>query len=295
MVAVNLDLLKSFLAVYRRRSFTQAAEDVARTQSAVSRQIHQLERQLGVILFERIGKTVIPTDAGRALAPPAEQLLGQAERVAETVRGYAGADRGALHIGASTTPGYYWLPPILGRFHSRYPGVELHLTVANSRSIEQRIHRNELDLGFVGGHLTSDSLSMQRVADDEIVCICGRGHPLGNRRSSSIAELSSAIWIVREKGSATRELFEKHLAKVGIRLKRVMELDSPEGIKGLVRAGIGISFLSIHAASAEIRRRELRRIGLERLQLTRPLFLVHHPDKHFSPAMQRLVQLLPKS
>lgn len=295
MVPVNLDLLKSFLAVYRRQSFTQAAEEVARTQPAVSRQIRQLERQLGVMLFERIGKTVLPTDAARTLAPLAEQLLGQADRVAETVRGYAGADRGALRIGASTTPGYYWLPPILGRFHARYPEIELHLTVANSRGIEQRIHRNELDVGFVGGHLTSDVLAMQRVADDEIVCVCGHGHALGDRRRASVTALNSATWIVREKGSATRELFEEHLAKAGVRLNRVIELDSPEGIKGLVRAGIGISFLSIHAVSAELRRRELRRIGLERLQLTRPLFLVHHPDKHISPAMQRLVQLLPKA
>lgn len=292
---MNPELLASFLAVYRQQSFTRAAEQVERTQSAVSRQIQQLEEQVGVALFERLGKTVVPTDAGNALVPLAEQLLGQIDRVAETVRSYAGTNRGTLRIGASTTPGYYWLPPVLGKFHARYPGVDLHLSVANSRTIEQRIHHNELDIGFVGARLTSESLMMERIADDEIVCVCGPVHPLRHGRNVTRATLSGATWIVREKGSATRELFQKHLVKLGIKLNQLIELDSPEGIKALVRAGLGISFLSIHAVAAELRRRELRRIRFEGIQFSRPLYLVRHPNKYISIAMQRFIELLPKS
>lgn len=291
---MNPELLKSFLAVYQRRSFTQAAEFVLRTQPAVSRQVRQLEHELGVVLFERLGKTVLPTDAGRALAPLAEQVLGQIERVVETVRGYAGAGRGSLRIGASTTPGYYWLPPILGKLHARYPEIELSLTVANSRTIEQRIHGNELDLGFVGGHLTSDSLKMDRVVEDEIVGICGPSNPLGRMRVPTHAGLSRTTWIIREKGSATQELVAHALARVGVKPKRVIELDSPEGIKALVVAGLGVSFLSIHAVAAELRRRELRRIRFQGFPVSRPLFLVRHPDKHTSVPMQHLLDLLPR-
>jgi DNA-binding transcriptional LysR family regulator len=110
----------------------------------------------------------------------------------------------------------------------------------------------------------------------------------------TIAALDDALWVMRERGSATRELFERRLAESGIKPKRAIELDSPEGIKALVAVGIGVSFLSIHAVSAELRRRELRRIRLEGLQLTRPLFLVHHPDKHISLAMQNLLELMRK-
>lgn len=299
---MNPELLRSFLAVAHRLSFTRAADDLTMTQPGVSRQIGQLERELGVVLFERLGRSVQLTDAGRALVPLAEQLLGQIERSVEAVRCYASADRGSLRIGASTTPGYYWLPPVLGAFHKRHPGVELHLVVANTREIEQRIHRNELDLGFVGGHLTSDTLRTEHVADDEIVCISGPHHPLGRggtatasrSRGATVAALNRATWIVRERGSATRALFEQQLAKVGVHLEHVIELDSPEGIKALVAAGIGVSFLSIHAVRAELRRRELRQVHLPGLRLARPLYLVRHPDKHVSIAMQSLLDLLPR-
>ena len=208
---MNPELLKSFLAVARNLNFTKAADQLTVTQPAVSRQIRQLEHELGVVLFERLGRSVALTDGGRALVPQAEQLLGQIDRVVEGIQEYRSADRGRLRIGASTTPGYYLLPPIL------------------------------------------------------------------------------------ERGSATRQLFERWMNKASVSLQETIELSSPEAIKALVRAGVGISFMSIYALKEDLRRGHLARLKVSGLRLTRPIYAVRHPDKHMSPAIRNFLALLPNA
>ncbi len=283
-------LLRTFLAVYRHRSFTRAAEERLLTQPAVSRQVKQLQKRLGVPLFEKLGKTVLPTDAGRVLAAQAAELLGQMERVAEAVRGFGDAEHGRLRIGASTTPGCYLLPPILGRFHVEHPSVELGLVIDNSLAIEQRIVRNELDIGFVGAHLTSAALRIERIAEDEIVSFCGKSHALSGRRRIDTAALHDQMWVVREKGSATRQLFERRLRRMGVKLTRTIELSSPEGIKALVAAGVGLSFMSALGLEAELRDGRLQRLAIAKPRLTRPIYAVRHAEKHESPVMEALLR-----
>ena len=177
---MNPEHLRTFLAVQKHLNFTRAAEALFLSQPAVSRQIKQLERRLGVAVFEQIGKSLHLTEAGRILVPEAERLLGNIERVAEVVRRHRSAESGQLRVGASTTPGLYLLPSALGRFHRKYPKVEFHYVVEKSMSIEQRILANELDLGFVGGHITGDNLLLQKVADAQIAAV--EMTPDGGRR-----------------------------------------------------------------------------------------------------------------
>lgn len=289
---VNPELLRSFLAVTRHLSFTRAAEQRALTQPAVSRQVGQLERELGAVLFERLGRAVHLTDAGRALVPLAEELLGQLDRVVETVRAYGDPAHGQLRIGASTTPGYYLLPPILGRYHAEYPGVELRLVVENTLAIEQRLVHNELDIALVGDRPAHTALRSEPVVEDEIVCFCGPKHPLARRRRIAPGDLRDELWVVRERGSATRQLFERRFVRLGGRMGRTTELSSPEGIKALVGAGIGISFMSAYGLQHEVRERRLHRLDVAGLRLTRPILVVRHADKHLAPPIRGFLQLL---
>lgn len=282
--------LRTFLAVCKHLSFTRAAEERFLTQPAVSRQMKQLERALGAPLFETIGKSIGLTDAGRALRPLAENLLGQIERMAEVVGAYRGAERGRLRIGASTTPGYYILPPVIGRFHQQHPKIELDYVVENSLVVERRIVHNELDLGFVGGHLSDDTLCIERLTDDELVCFCGASHPLAGRRRIPPGGLRGQTWVVREKGSATREMFERWTSG-GMESAQIVELNSPEAIKALVREGVGLSFMSIHGLRKELREGSLRRLPIAGLKLKRPILVVRHPGKHVSPAMESFTAL----
>ncbi len=277
-------LLRTFLAVRRHGSYTKAARQEFLTQPAVSRRIRRLEADLGVRLFEQLGKSLHLTDAGQILATEAERLLGSIERSAEAVRAVRSVDHGSLRIGASTTPGFYLLPRIVGRFHRLYPAVEIEYAVENSLRIEERILRNELDLGFVGAHLTHEDLRLEPVVEDEIACFASPSHPLARRARIAPKDLEDGLWVVREKGSATRRLVEGWLSERGVRIGRTIELGCPEAVKALVAAGVGMSAISIHGLADDPRRRFVR-LPVARMLLRRPIYLVRHEDKHVSPVM----------
>lgn len=288
---MNPHHLRTFAAVYGRLNYTRAAEDLFLSQPAVSRQIKQLEADLGVRLFEQIGKSLHPTDAARVLIAEAERLLGAIERAGEAVRAHRSASRGSLRVGASSTPGFYLLPRVLGRFHRSHPGVELSYMVENSLRIEQGILRNELDLGFVGAPLGSADIHQEHILDDEIVGFAAPDHPLAGRTIQP-AELAGAVRVTRELGSATRRLFEEWLAAEGVDAGRAIALRCPEAVKVLVAAGIGFSFMSACGLEAEIRGGRLARLDVHGLDLRRPLCLVRHRDKHESPVMAGFLRLV---
>jgi len=289
---MNPNHLRTFLAVRKHRNYTRAAEEVFLTQPAVSRQMRQLEEKLGVRLFEQIGKSLHLTDAGETLAVEAEKLLGAMERTAEAVRSHRSAERGSIRIGASTTPGFYLLPDLLGQFHRRFPKVALHYTVENSLRIEQMLVRNELDLGFVGANLSSRELELKPLVEDEIVCFTSPSHRLAKVRRIAPSSLEEEMWIIREKGSATRLLFEDWLLSRKGAIRKSIELTCPETCKALVRAGIGISFMSVHGLRAEIRAKYLVKILVTEMSLKRPIYLAKHSDKRNSPVMESFLAIV---
>ena len=288
---MNPHHLRTFLAVRSHLNYTRAAEQLFLSQPAVSRHLRQLEAELGVRLFEQLGKTLHLTDAGRTLGLEATRILGALERAAEAVRAYRSAEHGSLRIGASTTPGLYLLPGLLGRFRKRYPGVELHYAVENSLRIERMIVRNELDLGFVGGHLANEDLDLQPVLEDEIVCFAAPSHPLARRRRIPPEALGKETVIIRKQGSATRRLFESWLANENTRLGKTIQVQGPEAGKILVGAGMGVSFMSVHGIRKELRRKRFRVLPVTRLRLRRRIQLVRHRDKHTTPVMEAFLAL----
>jgi DNA-binding transcriptional LysR family regulator len=281
-------LLKTFLAVRRHGNLTRAAEELFVTQPAVSRRIGRLERSLGLPLFERLGKSIDLTEAGEALAKEAAALLGSAARLAEAVRARRSGEEGRLRIGASTTPGLYLLPAVVRRFQSRYPRLEVRYAIENSLHIEEKLVRNDLDLALVGAHLTHAALSIRPVHQDEIVFYAGAVHPLGQRRTIGPKDLEGSLCVGRESGSATRRLVEKWLRRVRAHLGRTMEIGCPEAAKVLVRAGIGISYMSRSGLRGE-GGRGLRRLTIDGPAITRPIFLVSHRDKRISPPMRAFI------
>ncbi|MBI5904302.1 MAG: LysR family transcriptional regulator [Deltaproteobacteria bacterium] len=289
---MNPHLLRTFLSVRKHRNYTRAAEEVLLSQPAVSRRVRQLEEELGVRLFEQIGKSLHTTDAGETLAAEAEKLLGAMERTAEAVRSHGSEECGSIRIGASATPGFYLLPGILGRFHRRFPKVALHYTVENSLRIEQKIVRNELDLGFVGAHLANEELELTTLLEDEIVCFTSPSHPLAKVRRVAPDSLGDEVWITREKGSATRQLFEDWLSSRRGAIRKSIELTCPETCKALVKEGIGLSFMSIYGLRSEIRSKRLVRVPVTGMTLKRPIFLARHSDKRNSPAMESFLAIV---
>jgi DNA-binding transcriptional LysR family regulator len=288
------DLLRTFLSVRRHGSLTRAAEELFLSQPAVSRRVARLERSLGLALFERLGRTLHSTDAGDALAAEASVFLGAAGRLAELVRARRGGEEGRLRVGASTTPGLYVLPEVVLAFRARFPKVEVEFAVENSVRIEERLLRNELDLGFVGAQPTHAAVSLSAVARDEIVCYAAADHPLAKRTEIAPRELEGELCIAREPGSATRRLVDEWLRRRRVRLRRTMEVGCPEAARVLVRAGLGFAYMSTAGLRGE-NARGLVRLPVADMRIRRPIHLVRHADKRTTGPMTAFVEASTKA
>ena len=208
---------------------------------------------LGARLLDRLGRRVAPTEAGRIVAEHATRLFATLASAREAVADLGGLRRGSLRVGASTTPGIYVLPAMIAAFEQRYPGIALTLTIANSAGIEERIRANELDLGVVGGHgLRAGEECVSAGLGDELVLIVAPTHPWASRREIRAEHLADQRLLIREEGSATRQVMERALQHAGARLGRVMELGHTEAIKQAVMVGLGVAFVSVHAVRNEV-------------------------------------------
>jgi DNA-binding transcriptional LysR family regulator len=238
---MTLRQLEVFLAIARAQGYRRAAETLHTSQPALSQHIRELERELGARLFDRLGRGIALTEAGRVLEERARRVFATLADVREAVGELHGLQRGSLLIGASTTPGIYVLPALIGRFRRRYPGIELRLRIANSRVMEEAIRAHELDLAVVGGHgLAPGEECVAAGLVDELVLVVGQRHPWARSREVASARLVEEPLLVREEGSATRQVTERTLERAGVRWRAGMELNHTEAIKQAVMAGLGV-------------------------------------------------------
>jgi DNA-binding transcriptional LysR family regulator len=239
--------LQVFHAVARLMSFTRAAEALCMTQPAVTFQVRQLEEQYNTRLFERSHGRIALTPTGQVVFEYADRILCLNEELDTRIGEMTGGVSGPLLLGASLTIAEFILPRILGEFKARYPDVRTRMTVANSESIENRVAEHALDVGLIESPSTLPGLSAEVCGEDELVVICAASHPFARRGAVTPQEVSAQPFISRESGSGTREFTDQYFRRAGVApddLSVVMELGSPEAIKGLVETGLGVSILS---------------------------------------------------
>lgn len=276
--------LKVFLAAARHLNYTRAGEQLRLQQPTVSAHIKQLEAELGVQLFERVGNRLTLTEAGRLLEPIARRALLALEEVHVAVDEYRGLGRGSLHLGASTTPGLYILPRLLTRFRRLHPNIALRLTIANTEAVERMVSSGEVDFGFVGKHLIAKEIVSRSWLEDRIVLIAPPDHRFARRRRVEIGSLANEPLIEREAGSATRAIIEKALESHDCAPTRIIELGHPEAIKEAVMSGMGIAFISRFAVEREARSGVMAIIPVAGFSLKRELHICYRQDKHLSKA-----------
>jgi DNA-binding transcriptional LysR family regulator len=290
---VTLRQLELFLAVSRARSFRKAAARVALSQSALSQQVKALEEELGLRVFDRLGRTIATTEAGRLLETHVQRILAALEGAREAMAELRGVARGTLRLGASTTPGIYVLPRLLGRFTARHPGIELVLSIGNTREIEERVRTAEVDLGIVGGHLAGyrETCVEARVAD-RLVLVVPPGHRWAGRRAIAPERLADERLLLREDGSATRRLIERALDGAGVEMSRVLELGHTEAIKQGVRAGLGVALVSRCAVVTEVATGHLRALEVKGLALERHFHVIRHEARALTPAGRAFLEFV---
>ncbi len=292
---MNLSQLKAFLAVAQDRSFSRAAEKLYLTQPAVSKQIQALEEALGMRLFDRVGRSILLTQAGNILHDHAHIAFQTLEEARETINQLRGLQRGHLRISAASTIGTYMLPQPLGELKAQFPGIEISLAITNKARVVQQVLSHEVELGFVGPPVEPAELEMEEYLLDELVLIMAPTHRLAREESVGVAELVEEVFILREQGSGTREIMEEELGRVRVSLKKAMELGSTEAIKQAVAANLGVSIVSKFAISLEILQGRLAVAKLPELNLRRQLFVIHHGGRTLSPAAQEFCSLLRRS
>lgn len=274
--------IRVFQAVSRNLSFSRAAQELSLSQPGVSFHIKGLEQEYGTELFERVGKRMYLTDAGRTLAGYV-QRMGMVEAEARVaLQELKGLESGLLVVGASATIGIYLLPEVLGEFRKRHPGIKVSLRVGNKRHTIERLLRNELDFGLVAGPVLDPSLTGEPYLDDELVVIVSPGHRFATAPIVYPGELRRETFLVREPGSGTQELMDERLSQLGIEPADTMQLGSTEAIKQAVAANLGISIASRYTVEAELTSGRLSTANVPSLEIQRHLLLLNHKDKRLS-------------
>ncbi len=249
---ITLRQLEIFEKVATSGQVTKAGDALLLSQAAVSMALAELENVTGGPLFERLGRRLLLNERGRLLLPEAREVLRRIKAVEELLCEATDEPVGVLRVGASTTIGNYLLPSLMGDFARRYPRAKVLLQVGNTQQIAEAVEIGQLDQGLIEGPCHANGVENIPWRDDELVVVVGPGHPWAKKRKVDAAMLAEASWIVREKGSGTREVFEAAMAAKVAGFTISLELGHTEAIKKAVEAGLGVSCLSCLAVEREL-------------------------------------------
>jgi len=274
---VNVSQLKTFIAVVDHRSFSEAARLLGISQPAVTMQIQALESDIGAMLLDRGYRKIDLTEAGAALVPYARRILDQIDDARHAIDMLSDTVTGRVTVAASTTPGQYLLPRVLGAFLKLYPEVGVTLRVYDSADVVERVEAEEADLGMTGAEVPGARVHYEQLGVDELLLICPPEHPLADRETLKFSEVAAQPFIVREAGSGTRMVSEDLVRRAGVDpgdLNVVMELGTNEAIVSAVEGGMGMGIVSRQVAAKALELGTVARVPGAGFPVERPLFLV---------------------
>ncbi|MEJ8839896.1 LysR family transcriptional regulator [Ramlibacter sp. AN1133] len=285
-VRLTLAQLEVFAAIARGGSVRSAAGEVARSQSAASSALAELETALGVQLFDRVGRKLMLNENGRALLPRAAGLVEQALE-AESL--FKEAHAAPLRLAASYTVGEYLLPDLIVQWKRLNPRGQVRLDISNTKDVFDAVASFAVDVGFIEGQRTHPDLLVRRWRTDELVVVASPAHPLAAERVT-LARLAQASWILREPGSGTRDAADRWLIENLPQLDVGLELGSNEAVKRAVASGLGLGCLSHHAVLDAVANGWLVELKTPLPPMRRTLAVVVHRAKQLGSASRAFVQ-----
>ena len=281
---ITLRQIEVFTEVMKSGSTTQASQVLSLSQSAVSAALADLENQLGVQLFDRVGKRLVLNEHGRLLYPRAVGLLEQAGEIEQLFK----EDNGAIRVYASSTIGSYLLPGMIAAYRRDFPTLPLELSVGNSQDAITAVADFRVDIGLIEGPCHEPDIISEAWLEDELVVFAAPDAEIV-QQPVTLATLAAAPWILRERGSGTREIVDYLLLSHLPQFQLGMELGNSEAIKHAVRHGMGISCLSRRVISDLLETGTLVEVAVPLPRLTRTLYRIHHRQKHLSKALSRFL------
>ncbi|MBZ0168452.1 LysR family transcriptional regulator [Candidatus Methylomirabilis lanthanidiphila] len=283
---MDLHVLDLFCRIVESGSFSKAADAMYLTQPTVSGHIKKLEKHVGVRLLDRLGHRATPTKAGDLLYRYAKRMLALRHEAQQAIDEFKGGLKGELILGASSIPGGYLLPPLIGPFRTRYPDISIVLKVSDSKAIIEAVIEGAYEVGAVGAQFDDGRLEYRTFAEDEMVLVVPPAHPWTFRKSVNVKELPSQPFLIRERGSGTRKILEQALERRHLSVgtfKVIGEMGSNEAIRQAVKTGVGIAIISRLAVASDINCRELHAVPIAGLKLIRPFYLITHRHRSRSP------------
>jgi len=285
----TLRQLEVFLAAAYFENITRAAESLAMSQSAASSALKELEQQFDVQLFDRVGKRLQLNELGRLIRPRAEALMAQAKELEFALGRHS--EIGNLKVGATLTIGNYLAVGVMVAYMQEQPQAKVTLEVANTSVIAQRVLNFELDIGLIEGELQHPDLEVIPWQDDDLVVFCSPSHELAGRPWLDDRDIVEATWILREKGSGTRQSFDHAMYGLLPELNILLELQHTEAIKRAVEAGLGIGCLSRVALVDAFQRGTLVPLPIPHRDFHRRFYFVLHRQKYRSAGIERWLEL----
>ena len=295
MVMLDFRQLQIFMAVWECRSISRAADAVHLTQPTVSAHLKALEDELGIKLFDRTSRKVVPTAAARILYPYIKRIIKLNRQAREELSAFMGEEKGMLELGASNIPGQYLLPVLVGEFKNSRPGIKIKINIDDTAGTVEKVSTGLLELGIVGAPLARKKLVFEECFSDELFFVTGPDEPAGDYSHITLDMLPEMPMIMRESGSGTRQTIENSLQPHGISmndLNVVMEMGSTEAVRQAVKAGLGCAIISRRAVEDDIKCGLLRTVPLEGVRITRFFYTVRARGRTLPPLAESFLEFM---
>ncbi len=264
--------LKVFRTVAKNLSFTRAASELFISQPAITKHIQAIENEYGLRLFNRNGSKIYLTHAGKVLYDYSNKLLNLQKELENVLNTFKEKQTGSLRLGASTTIAQYVIPPILSKFHKKFPHFQLFLHSGNSNQIADLLLNGEIDLGIVEGKIKNKDIKYIKFINDELVAVTNSNNKILSKNKLTLKELIKFPLVLRERGSGTLEVLEYALKSKKIKLSSLnirLYLGSTEAIKYYISSDDCVGFISTRALNRELNSNELKIIKIENFKVSR--------------------------
>ena len=290
---MTLEQLRIFVAVAEREHMTLAAEALQLTQSGVSAAVSALETQCATQLFDRVGRQIKLTEAGRVFLLEARGILARVEAAQNALAEVDDLKRGTLRLQSSKTIASYWLPPRLIKFRKAYPHIHVQLGIDNTANVAKSVLDGDAEVGFIEGVVDEPLLRQHIVGKDELVVVVSSKHPWAKRKRIPSEDLLKLEWILREQGSGTRSVFEAALDNFGVRanaLEVVLELPSNEAVRAAVEACAGAAAISLAVVKSDLASGKLVRLPIKLPR--RSYSILCHRDRYRTKMARALLMMI---
>lgn len=290
---MTLRHLKIFITVCETGSVTLAGEKLFIAQPSISLAISELEDYYGVKLFDRISKRLHITDIGKQFLQYSTHIISLFDEMENTMKNWDAI--GTLRVGTSITIGNYLLPNFVDEFKVTHPKIKINALIDNSETIENAVLKNEIDIGFIEGFAHNPSIESKHFMDDDLVLICSPIHPFAKSKLIKIDDLKDVDFIMREKGSAGREIFDDILDLHGIKASILWQSSSTQAIVRAVSHNIGLSVLPYLLIKDSLKRNEICTVDIEGISLRRKFSVIYHKNKYLTESAKDFINLAYKN